>query len=214
MKSISRAMVVFSLAAFLLLTTVSTAPATEAGPFYFGVFGGYVVPEDMELEANDESVDVDLDDSWAIGAKFGYIIPPVKWLAAELEYTYLADQDFDERDGDSRINAEFSAHNVMANLLFRYPEGRIHPYVGFGVGVSMATFEAEADGEVEDYISGSVDEDDTALAGQLIAGVNFEISPNWSAELAYKYFYCEYEIEDVDLEAQNHLFTFGINYHF
>ena len=103
---------------------------------------------------------------------------------------------------------------VMANLLFRYPEGRIHPYVGFGVGVSMATFEAEADGEVEDYISGSVDEDDTALAGQLIAGVNLEISPNWSADLAYKYFYCEYEIEDVDLEAKNHLFTFGINYHF
>lgn len=211
MRRGSLAVVVCGLAAFLLFSTVSTAPAAEADhPFYVGVFGGYVIPEDLEVDA-DESVDVDLDDSWAIGAKFGYIIPPVKWLAAELEYTYLADQDIDV----SGVDGHYSAHNVMANLLFRYPEGKIHPYAGFGVGASMATL--KADGSVSwggDDISGSIDEDDTAFAWQLIAGINIEISKNWSADLAYKYFNSEYEINDVDVEAANHLITVGLNYHF
>jgi opacity protein-like surface antigen len=226
MKRIGRALIVFSLAAFLLLTTVSMAPATEAGPFYFGVFGGYVIPEDLEI--NDDSdwydddeggFEVDLDESWAVGVKFGYIIPPIKWLAVELEYTYLADQDLDESAAgymwSEKIRGDFSAHNLMGNLLFRCPAGKIHPYVGFGVGLSRATFKADAtfvDGP--DVYSASIDEDDTAVAGQFIAGVNFEITPNVSAEIAYKYFYCEYEIEDEDVEAKNHLFTFGINFHF
>jgi len=210
MRRVSLAMVVFGLAVFLLFSTVSTASAAEADPFYVGVFGGYVIPEDLEVDA-DESVDVNLDDSWAIGAKFGYIIPPLKWLAAELEYTYLADQDIDV----SAVDGDYSAHNVMANLLFRYPEGKIHPYAGFGLGVSTATF--EADGSVilgNNAIEGSIDEDDTAFAWQLIAGINFEISENWSADLAYKYFNSEYEIEDVDVEAASHLITVGLNFHF
>lgn len=210
MKKISRVMGVLGLVAFLLFATFSTASATEAGPFYVGVFGGYVIPEDLELDGYGDSVDVELDDSWAVGAKFGYIIPPVKWLAAELEYTYLADQDLDV----SGVDGDYSAHNVMANLLFRYPEGKIHPYVGFGIGISTATFDAKTEEEIDDYFSGSIDEDDTAFAAQFIAGVNFEITPTWSAELAYKYFYCEYEVEDVDVEAKNHLITVGINYHF
>ena len=32
------------------------------------------------------------DDSWAVGVKIGYIIPQIKWLAVELEYTYLANR--------------------------------------------------------------------------------------------------------------------------
>lgn len=211
MRRVSLALVVCGLAAFLLFSTVSVAPAEEANPFYVGVFGGYVIPEDLEVDADNESVDVDLDDSWAIGAKFGYIIPQVKWLAAELEYTYLADQDFDV----SGVDGDYSAHNVMANLLFRYPGGKIHPYAGIGLGVSMATIEADGSAILgDDVIEGSIDEDDTAFALQLIAGINFEISENWSADLAYKYFYSEYEFENVDVDAASHLITVGLNYHF
>jgi len=225
MKKINRFLVVFGLAAFLLLSTVSIVSAAEAGPFYVGVFGGYVIPEDLEInddddwyDDDDEGFDVDLDESWAIGVKFGYIIPPVKWLAAELEYTYLADQDLDEswtgNGWSEQLSGNFSAHNLMANLLFRYPEGKIHPYVGFGFGLSMATFEADYTFENKGVYSESIDEDDTAAAGQFIAGVNFEIMPNVSADLAYKYFYCEYEIDDDDFEVKNHMITLGVNYHF
>jgi opacity protein-like surface antigen len=44
--------------------------------------------------------------------------------------------------------------------------------------------------------------------------VNFEFMANLSADITYKYFYSEYEIEDWDAEAKNHMFTLGVNYHF
>lgn len=205
MKKIYSAFLVFCLATFLLFSSVSTAPAAEAGPFYVGVFGGYVMPNDLKIE-NGESWDLSLKSSWAIGAKVGYIFPQVKWLAAELEYFYLAKQDFDE----SGTDGDFSANNVMANLLVRYPEGKIHPYAGIGIGWSWATFK----GTVSD---GSVDESANAFAWQILAGVNFEITPQWSADLGYRYFSSKYEMgsdPSVDVTTKNHMILLGINYHF
>ncbi|MBW2055175.1 MAG: hypothetical protein JRI29_05690, partial [Deltaproteobacteria bacterium] len=123
MKRICRTLVVFILSAFLLLTTAPVTSAQMAGPFYVGVFGGFVMPDNLRLEwGYDES----LDDSWAVGVKVGYIIPPVNYLAIELEYTYLAKQDYDDSYyagfyGDERYSYDgnFSAHNLMTNLLFR-----------------------------------------------------------------------------------------------
>jgi len=203
MKKICMSLAVFSLAAFFLLAGVSMAPAQQAGPFYVGVFGSYVMPEDLDTDHGDE---IDLDDSWGLGIKGGYIIPQVKFLAVELEYTYLGEQDVDE----SGVDGDISSHNVMANILFRYPEGKIHPFVGGGLGVSNATAEVDSVGPYDvDY-----DDDDTAIASQFIAGVNFELAPNLSAELVYKYFYSEYEFDDEDVEAGNHIFQIGVNYHF
>ncbi len=219
MKRMSGAVGVLFLAAFLLLTMASIAPAKEAGPFYVGVFGGLVMPQDLDQQGVG---DVSLDESWAIGVKGGYIIPQVKALAVELEYTYLADQDYDEtleyingftlgHDGD------FSAHNLMVNFLIRCPREKIKPYVGFGLGMSIGTFKENVKFDSDSFKN--IDDDDAAFAWQLIAGVNFEITQNWSADLAYKYFNSEYEFSDVDgvagdVRAENHLITLGINYHF
>jgi len=127
-------------------------------------------------------------------------------LAVELEYSYLAEQDFDEPGVDGNV----SAHNFMANLLLRYPEGKIHPFVGVGLGLSQGTVEVNSiDSEAIDY-----DDDDTAFASQFIAGVNFEIAPNLSADLAYRYFYSEYEFDGADTEAGSHIFQVGLNFHF
>ena len=197
MKRICRRIVLVSLATFFLLATVSIAPAAEKGGFYAGVFGSFVMPDELDIEDGGEKVD--LDDSFALGIKGGLIIPQNPWLAPELEYTYLGEQDFD----NTNVDGNFSAHNFMANLLLRYPEGKIHPFVGVGIGISRGTVEI-----------GSWDEDDTAFAWQLMAGVNFELAPKISLDLAYKYFNSEYDIENVDVEAQNHIIQVGVNYHF
>ncbi|MGZ3578400.1 MAG: outer membrane protein [Syntrophales bacterium] len=203
MKRIYGAFLVFCLAVFLLFTSVSTAPAAQAGPFYIGVFGGYVIPSDLEIE---NSADVSLKSSWAIGAKAGYIFPQVKWLAAELEYFYLAKQDIDQ----SGSSGDFSANNVMANLLVRYPEGKIHPYAGIGIGWSWGTFKATSSGN-------SIDESANAFAWQILAGVNFEITRDWSADVAYRYFSSKYDMgsdPSSDVTTKDNMFLLGINYHF
>ncbi|HVO65877.1 MAG TPA: outer membrane beta-barrel protein [Syntrophales bacterium] len=192
------------LVAFLVLASTPAAKATEAGPFYVGVFGGYVIPNDLEVSGSDVvRFDVKMKDSWMLGAKFGYIVPTFKWVAGEVEYNYLAKQDIDV----AGINGDFSAHNVMANLLARYPEGRFHPYAGFGLGWSRGTFKAST-------IEGSADESANAFAWQILAGLNFEITPNLSADLGYRYFQSKYSLEDSDVTAKNHIIVIGVNYHF
>jgi len=206
MKRIYKPVLVFCLAIFLVFTSVSATPAKEAGPVYVGVFGGYVIPHDLKLE-DGGSVDIGVKNSWAIGAKVGYIFPQARWLAAELEYFYLAKQDLDQ----SGVDGDFSAHNVMANILWRYPEGKIHPYLGGGIGWSWGTFKANSPGR-------SIDESGNGFAWQILAGLNFEITPNWSADLAYRYMGIKYNdmISDpsADLTSLNHMILLGINYHF
>jgi opacity protein-like surface antigen len=196
------AVFIVCLSTFFLFISVSIAPAKEAGPFYVGLFGGYVMPNDLEITGGlfEDDRDVSLDNSWMIGAKFGYIFPSVKWLAVELEYYYLADQDIDEPGA----TGNFSASNLMANLIFRWPEGKFHPYVGFGLGWSWGSFEEAA-----------YEESDNTLAWQLLVGVTYEITPQWSAELGYKYFSCEYDVGAfAQAEATDHIFLVGVNYHF
>jgi opacity protein-like surface antigen len=181
--------------------------AAEAGPFYVGVLGGYVIPDDLKVEGPGGSGDVSLKNSWTLGAKFGYIVPQAKWVAFELEYDYLAKQDVDEAEA----SGDFSANNLMVNMIFRYPEGKIHPYVGGGIGWSWCSFKGSEPGF-------SVDESDNAFAWQLMAGVNFEITPQWSADLGYRYFSSKYTInsggDDVDVTAKNHMILIGVNFHF
>jgi len=201
MKRICSSIFVSVLALALVVSFTPVAKAAEAGPFYVGVFGGYVMPDDLE-----NGRDISLDESYALGVKAGYIIPATKrWLAVELEYAYLGDQDLDE----SGASGEFNAMNLMLNAILRYPEGRIHPYVGAGIGWSFAEFKASGGG------LSHVDDDDSAFGWQLMAGVNFEITPNWSADLSYRYMQAEYEFGGgSDRTSKNHMAMIGLNYHF
>jgi len=198
---------VLVLSGMLLFTAVPAATAKEAGPFYVGLYGGWVMADDLELENEGASLDVSLENSWALGAKFGYIIPTVKWLAVELDYAYLAEQGIDEAGADG----DFKTNNLMLNFIARYPEGKIHPYLGFGLGWSWGDFSATIPGE------GSINESDNAFAWQILAGVNFEITPQWSADIGYRYFNAQYELGDdptVDATYKVHMFLIGVNFHF
>jgi opacity protein-like surface antigen len=207
MKKLCACVSVLVLTGMLFFTSTPAATAAEAGPYYVGIFGGWVMPDDIKVEGPGGSADVSLKDSWALGIKGGYIIPTVKWLAVELEYAYLGQQDVDQ----AGAGGDFSASNLMANFLLRYPSGRIHPYVGVGVGWSWGSFKANVPGL-------SVDDSDNTFAWQILAGVNFEITPSWSADLAYRYFTSKYTIysggNDVDVTSKNHMILLGINYHF
>jgi opacity protein-like surface antigen len=212
MKKLCACVSVLVLTGMLFFTSIPAATAAEAGPYYVGIFGGWVMPDDLKVEGPGGSADVSLKDSWALGIKGGYIIPTVKWLAVELEYSYLAKQDIDV----SRASGDYSANNLMANFLVRYPEGRIHPYAGVGVGWSWGAFKGS--GTATRIGTGSVDESDNAFAWQILAGVNFDITPNWSADLAYRYFTSKYTInsggDDFDVTSKNHMILIGVNYRF
>jgi opacity protein-like surface antigen len=204
MKKVFSCILVLVLSGMLFFISVPAATAAEKGPFYVGLYGGWVMPQDLSPE---DGNDIPLKDSWALGVKGGYIIPTMKWLAVELDYTYLADQDIDQ----SGVDGKFNASNLMVNFIARYPEGKYHPYLGVGIGWSWGSFKGSEPGF-------TVDESDNAFAWQLMAGVNFEITPQWSADLGYRYFSSQYTInsggDDVDMTSKNHMILIGVNYHF
>jgi outer membrane protein OmpA-like peptidoglycan-associated protein/opacity protein-like surface antigen len=206
MKKLSYTFLVFTILTFLFLLSPPVVPAEEAGPVYFGFFAGYVIPEDLKLQGGGTDMKIDLKNNAGYGLKLGYIFPALKWLATEMEYAHIQSQDVNE-PGSS---GEFKADNLMANLVVRYPKGNIHPYIGGGVGWSWGDFKAT--GPVID----SINDKDNAFAWQVLAGVNFEITPKLSADVGYRYVRSKYNnvCDDLDAKSANHMFLIGLNFHF
>lgn len=191
---------IFLLTFSTFISSAETINATKEppviyDPYYVGIFGGFVVPDELKTENGGS---VKLQNSWMAGAKAGYIFP-WRWLAAELEYNYLADQDVEDPG-----SGHYKSNNIMANLILRYPEGMIRPYIGAGAGWSM--------GEVA---GGPFDKTFNVLAWQGLAGINLEIIRNLSIDFGYRYFMSKFNLNELgDSQIADHILLVGLNYHF
>jgi opacity protein-like surface antigen len=212
----SCAAVILLLSVFLFVVPVQTPEAAEPGPFYAGVFGGYTFGSDASWNYFPfTAFDADVQETWTVGAKFGYIPPAARFMAVELEYFYL-NPDID-RSGSNLVTVEgdATAHNFMVNFLVRYPEGRFHPYLGVGLGFSSVNVSGTSTTRVGGITStGPLDASDTAFAYQILAGINYEINTNWSADLTYRWFSTDPDINGGDIDYTTNLITIGVNYHF
>jgi OmpA-OmpF porin, OOP family len=204
------------LATIIFLTGAGHAQSYgPASPFYVGVFGGYVAPEDMtwKSKVTGASADLALDDSGMMGLKLGYILPQARALAFELEWNYMFKQSIPSQVVSGvRESGEAYLNNFLVNLILRYPEGRLHPYVGGGIGASSMNIRNT------ESIGGSVvnvaEETATGFAWQLLAGVNVDLAPNLSADLAYRYFGTNPGFTAIDVNYRTQAITFGLNFHF
>jgi len=214
-KLFGSAVVLFVLVIFLLAPVNSRAQ--EAGPFYAGVFGGYTFSSDATWTfVFYDQFAADLQETWVLGAKLGYTPPAFKYFAAELEYFYLK-HDIDRSAGSSVtvVSGDATLNNFMVNFLVRYPQGRIHPYLGFGLGVSSVDVSGTRTQQIlGSTVTQSLNDSDTSFAYQILLGVNFEINKNWSADLAYRWFGTDPEIHGGDVDYTTNMITVGVNYHF
>jgi opacity protein-like surface antigen len=204
--------------ALVFLALVFVAPADEAAAqgqgFYLGVFGGYVMPDDMKFTTTPPGVsyDISTDDTGIMGVKFGWVPPTVKYLALEMELGYIFESNYGPTTNYGvTMSGDVYLSNVMFNLLFRYPTGKIHPYLGAGIGWSYFNVEGvESDGRFLYYVS----EDDYAFAWQFLAGVDFEIANNMSIDLGYRYFGTDPNLTITEIEYRANIFTVGLNFRF
>ncbi len=198
----------------VLLMTPTGSAIAQTRPFYFGIFGGYTIPQDMtwHSKTSDDRLDLNVDNAGMIGFKLGYILPQARMLAFEFEYNHIFEHDYGP-GGTSRVReaGDVYLNNFFFNLLLRYPQGKIHPYIGAGIGFSyfdIRNFETFRGITFEDR------ESETAFAWQFLAGVNFEIVPNISADLTYRYFGTDPHLSIVDVEYRTSVISAGINFHF
>jgi len=204
------------LAAVIFLTGAGYAQSYgPSSPLYFGVFGGYVAPQDMTWtsKVTGTSADLALDSSGMMGLKMGYILPQARALAFELEWNYMFNQTIPSQVVSGvRESGEVALNNFLVNVILRYPEGKIHPYVGGGIGASSMYIQNT------ESIGGAVvnvaDETATGFAWQFLAGVNVDLAPNLSADLTYRYFGTNPGFSLIDVDYRTQAVTFGINFHF
>jgi opacity protein-like surface antigen len=186
-----------------------------AGPLYFGVFGGYVAPQNMNWSSKvtGASADLSLDGSGIAGLKLGYILPQARALAFELEWNYMFQQNIPSQVVSGvRESGNVALNNFLANLILRYPEGKVHPYIGGGIGGSAMNIQnTESIGNTTVNVA---NETASAFAWQLLAGVNFELAPNLSADLGYKYFGTNPGFTAINVNYRAQAVTFGLNFHF
>jgi hypothetical protein len=148
---------------------------------------------------------VTLNDSGTFGGKLTawYLPKKYNWqpqVGFELDFTrFTADRHPQLRGADGTVStpgfqlgsvdigfvSDLSVNTLAANLLFRYPiwstpdlpQGRIAPYVGFGVGVQRAVLSLQ----VVPYR-----EVDYAPAGQVLVGMKFFVMRNLAVFGEYK----------------------------
>jgi len=204
----------FAVALFVIAISISSIGIASADMgAYVGVFGGYTFSPDSSWK-NDNTgseFDADIQEAWAVGIKFGYIPPQMKYLSFELEYFY-SNPDIDRTVfGSTAFQVDIEFHSVMYNVLVRYPEGKFHPYIGGGIGFSYADASIQATSPTS---SASTSENDTGFAWQLLAGIDIDLVNNWTADIGYRYFYTEPKLGNIEVEYKTSMVTLGLKYRF
>jgi opacity protein-like surface antigen len=213
MRLFSRVTIVLLFTMGVFLASSSNASA-QYRPFYAGVFGGVSIPQNMSWKSisTGQSIDLGVDNSGVLGFKGGYVLPQARMIALELEYYHIFENNYGP-GGTSTVRESGNVYldNFFFNFILRYPQGRIHPFIGAGIGFStMNISNVETVRGVTFYQS----EYSTSFAWQFLAGLNLEIAPNLSADLTYRYFGTNPSLAFVDVEYQTSIFSAGINFHF
>jgi opacity protein-like surface antigen len=172
---------------FLLLS--QAAFAAENTGFYVGISGGYVIPQTLTITPKDsdtDKFDATLDNGYFVGVKSGWNTPFTnRVMAMEIEYNYIR-HNFDNSKYIPEIgtlDGTIGVHALLFNLKARYPEGKIHPYAGGGLGWSIVQLGDLTTGYGH-IVKGDIG---NGFCWQLLAGVDFDITPNVGVGIGYKY---------------------------
>ena len=167
---------------------------------YIGLIGGSSLSDDIKTKfevpqnpAENFEVDFGMKSGYLAGAKIGWQTSFTrKILALEMEYNRIENsmEKWTSFDGymlntPVPVDGKIQIDALFFNLLARYPEGLFHPYIGAGIGYSMVKVsDMTSNGAIPMNISGG---EQSAMAYQLTAGLDFDITKNIIIGLAYKY---------------------------
>lgn len=219
---------------FMLFLSVGPALAAPNTGFYIGISGGYVIPQTMSFSDPDDGYEyfkATLENGYNLAIKTGWLTPFTRnIMAMEIEYNYMNNNFDNDKIIPSPDNPGFwatldgnmSIHAVLFNLKARYPQGPIHPYAGFGVGYAYASIgditEREVGGPGVVIWQG---ESGGGFCWQFLAGVDFDITPNMSFGVGYKYFSAyptvgerTYDHYYADLDYRASIITAGVTFTF
>lgn len=187
-----------------MASTALTTPAmARDGQWYIEGSGGAMIVEDVvfDVDGNPGDAEAGFTEGYDFGAAVGYDFGAFR-LEAEASYRAA---DLEELQGGTAglqgggtvgapnsvfrgtfpAAGEMNALSFMLNGLFDFgPDDGLQGFFGGGIGVARV----DINGTASLGGSGAVDDSDTGLAWQLLAGVRAPISDSWDVGLRYRYF--------------------------
>jgi opacity protein-like surface antigen len=205
--------------AALVFATAGAKAADMPVYYEAPVFGGWYLRGDIgashqvsddldspyfdEIIANGDSITLtqsEWDASWFAGIGFGYIFND--WFRMDLTGEYRGKSDFHGQDfydttpgppaeGTNTYTGEKEEAVFLVNAYWDITKwGNMTPFVGAGVGAAWIQLSDFQDyNPVTDALGLSGDVDTWNFAFALHAGLSFEINPQMTFEVAYRYLY-------------------------
>jgi hypothetical protein len=175
---------------------------------YLGVMRGYVMPNPMHemwsYAATGQTADLleEMERGSLTGGQTGFLPAQFgKFVALEVEQTQ---QQADVRTimspgfqvGAQNISGFYTEAEdsdvlfqpTMFNILARYPEGRVHPYIGLGVGISRSTISFNEETVTNEGFGFAESGTTMAMAFHVLFGFDYEITPHLAVGLGYRHF--------------------------
>lgn len=177
-----------------LTATAAPAIAADQDGLYARVTAGWSIAQDQDFSTVNGNIDTELDAGYALTAALGHDYGN---LRGEIELSYRENEvDGHKLNGTavSPSGGESSALALMANGYYDFDtQTQITPYVGAGIGFARV--------DVKDYSAAGnndvADGDETVFAYQVIAGLEYPVSPRTSLTGEYRYF----ATTDVDIDT-------------
>ena len=166
------------------------APAAESGGWYVSIFGGISFPDDAEGQYfGSTTYAIDLDTGFLVGAAVGSTL----WsdnVRGEVEISYLNNDatEFRETNGDDKadLSGDVGQWYLLANLWYDWhTDSGFTPYFGGGLGIGWVEPDIDNKDFSEDF--GDFSEGTAGFAGQLGAGVKWEIADGFALDLGYRF---------------------------
>ena len=113
-----------------------------------------------------------------------------KYLATDFELGFVS-AEIDNVPGYFSANSYIYNVPFLANVRLSYPIPRsiVTPYIGAGVGGADVIFDTDNFNDGADFVFGN--ENDVVFAWQAFAGLRFQLNPEMSLGIGYKYFATE-----------------------
>jgi len=186
--------------------------APSAAQWYVEGQAGANIPNDSELDGTGFNVDAEID-TGAVGLlTIGYDYDSLFRTGLELGYRTGEIDNVGSVSGQGDVDVLTG----MINLFFDFDVGQpaFEPFLGFGLGVAQV----DADG-VNPVNGQTINDDDIGFAGQLLAGLAYNINDNLALTGTYSFLYVpdlEYSLAggDVESDYSSHSILVGLRYRF
>jgi opacity protein-like surface antigen len=159
----------------------------HAGPYFHADLGGSIPAGGALTDASGYAAagKVSYDAGLSLGVAAGYQFNP--YLAVEVQSGWNVNQ-IDSIPGFSVSDTYFSSVPILVNGIFQWPipRTRLVPFIGAGVGGAATIF--DTDHMVNNTVALVGADSDFVFAWQAFAGLRFNISEQFSAGVAYKYY--------------------------